>query len=492
MNIRDTIVAKRRKRIESEGHALGVRLPAKREAPVVPFGRPPGVICEVKRRSPSKGDISKGLDPVKQASLYAEEGITSVSVLTEEDHFSGSLSDLMTIKRAYPRLSVLRKDFLIDLEDIEISDRAGADAVLLIASVLDGPTLKKLHIRASELGMAALVELHDEADIEKARSFSPRLVGINSRDLETFAVDPIHPIALKAKIDWQAGLVYESGIRGEEDARLAVTSGFDCLLVGEAVVREPALIKEIIKGTQLSGGAFWADLFARPAAGGRSLGGRAAGQRAANRPLVKICGLTNRADVDAAISAGADALGFVFARSPRRADAGFVRSLSVRRSGEPVRVGVVVSTDPSDPGTEAFELLQEGFLDAIQFHGDEEPAECYKKAFPYFKALNPANPPRVERMKDYHSPRVLIDAHVPGKKGGTGVMIAAEIVAAAREIKPIWLAGGLNPDNIAGIVRSFNPELVDVSSGIEVSPGVKDHASLAKFLGEVRTAREGI
>ena len=79
-----------------------------------------------------------------------------------------------------------------------------------------------------------------------------------------------------------------------------------------------------------------------------------------------------------------------------------------------------------------------------------------------------------------------------GKKGGTGVMIAAEIVAAAREIKPIWLAGGLNPDNIAGIVRSFNPELVDVSSGIEVSPGVKDHASLAKFLGEVRTAREGI
>ncbi len=242
MNIRDAIVSKRRMRIGREGHALGARIPAKRETPVVPFGRAPGVICEVKRRSPSKGDISAGLDPVRQASLYAAEGITSVSVLTEEDHFRGSLADLISIKRAYPDLSVLRKDFLVDPEDIDISFQAGADAVLLIASVLDGPALKNMHARACELGMAALVELHDEADIEKVCSFSPRLVGINSRNLETFTVDPIHPIALKAKIGWQATLVYESGIRGAEDARLASTSGFDCLLVGEAVLRNPVLI----------------------------------------------------------------------------------------------------------------------------------------------------------------------------------------------------------------------------------------------------------
>ncbi len=223
---------------------------------------------------------------------------------------------------------------------------------------------------------------------------------------------------------------------------------------------------------RIPGGGFWAELFAR--------------KSGCNRPLVKICGLTNRADVDAAGAAGADAFGFMFARSPRRADARFVRSLGARRPGEAVRVGVVVSTDLSDPGTEAFTLLQDGFLDAIQFHGDEEPAECYKKAFPYYKALNPAGTPEVERMRNYHSPRVLIDANVPGKKGGTGVRISNDIVAAAREIRPLWLAGGLNPDNVAKVVRLFDPELIDVSSGIEVSPGVKDHAKLRKFLQEAR------
>jgi indole-3-glycerol phosphate synthase/phosphoribosylanthranilate isomerase len=482
VNIRDTIVAKRRKRIAYEGHALGVHLPAERVVPVISFGRPPGVICEVKRRSPSKGDIAIGLDPVKQVSCYVDEGITSVSVLTEEDHFAGSLSDLIKIKQIYPKLSVLRKDFLIDCEDIDISYRAGADAVLLIASMLDGSTLQKMHARATELGLTALVELHDDEDVEKARSFSPQLVGINSRNLETFAVDAIHPIALKAKIGWQTKVVYESGIRGEEDARLAAVSGFDLLLVGEAVVRKPELIKEIIKGTQLPGGAFWADLFARSSGGPPAL----------RRSLIKICGLTNGADVDSAISAGADALGFIFARSPRRASQKFVRSLGVRRSGEPVRIGVVVSTDPLDPGTEAFDLVQAGFLDAIQFHGDEEPGECYKKAYPYYKAFNPSDTPQVDRIRSYHSPRVLIDAHVPGKIGGTGVRISSEIVTAAKEIGPLWLAGGLNPDNIAGVVRRFSPELVDVSTGVEQSAGIKDHSRVNKFIEHVRTACEGV
>ena len=105
MNIRDAIVDRRRERVSREGHSLGVPIPEDREVPLVVFGRPPGVICEVKRRSPSKGAISTGLDPVKQASLYAVNGILSVSVLTEEDHFSGSLSDLIEIKTAYPDIS---------------------------------------------------------------------------------------------------------------------------------------------------------------------------------------------------------------------------------------------------------------------------------------------------------------------------------------------------------------------------------------------------
>lgn len=475
MNIRDAIVANRRRRIRGEGHSLGAVIPARRQTPLVPFGAAPGVICEVKRRSPSRGDISSGLDPLKQVSLYAGAGITSVSVLTEEDHFSGSLDDLIAIKRAFPHLSVLRKDFLMDQEDIEISYRAGADAVLLIASILDSRTLLEMHRHAVDLGMAALVEVHDDADIEKVRLFAPSLVGINSRDLETFAVDPIRPIALKAGLDWGPKLVYESGIRGEEDARLASASGFDCLLVGEAVVRNAALIPEIVRGKEAGGGAFWADLYDHR--------GR---QRGEIRPRVKICGLTHAGDVEAAIDLGADALGFVFARSPRRADPGLLRSLGARRPDEPVRVGVVVSTDPPDRGGDAFELLEEGLIDAVQFHGSEEPEECYRKAFPYYKALHPATAAEAETIESYHCPRVLIDASLPGTAGGTGVQVAAGIVEQAAKMRPLWLAGGLNAGNIADVVKRHHPELVDVSSGVEAAPGRKDADKLRRFFDEVR------
>ncbi len=495
MNIRDEIVAKRRTRIRGEGHNLGVPVPTLRQSPLVPFSAHPGLICEIKRRSPSKGEISPGLDPVRQASLYVKSGIVTISVLTEEDHFAGSLKDLLRIKQAYPKLAVLRKDFLLDIEDVEVSYRAGADAVLLIASVLDPSSLRAMHERAVSLGMAALVEVHDEEDIEKVRAVAPPLVGINSRNLETFTIDPVRPIALKSALDWRPRLVYESGIGREEDARLASASGFEYLLVGEAVVRRPELIGEILKGKALGGNRFWADLFARcrtylPALGegpteALTDGGEATG--CSKRPLVKICGLTSSEDVHAAVEAGADALGFIFARSPRRADAALVRSMGGRHPDEPVRVGVIISDDPTDPGRDALELLDEGFLDAIQFHGNETSAECYKKAFPYYKAMNLASAGHAAGIKDFRSPRVLVDAHVAGKGGGTGVRVPEDILEEAARVKPLWLAGGLNPENIASVVRRHGPELVDVSSGVESAPGRKNHEKLRCFIQQART-----
>ncbi len=482
MNIRDEIVAKRRVRVRREGHELGARVSKERGLPVLPFGVSPGVICEVKRRSPSRGDIAVHLDPVKQVSFYAVQGVRSVSVLTEEDYFSGSLEDLKKIKQAYPKIAALRKDFLLDLEDIDVSYRAGADAVLLIASILDAPALQRMHSRATELGMAALIELHNEADVEKARNIAPPLVGINSRDLETFTVDPLHPVALKAKIDWPAKLVYESGILGEEDSRLAASSGFDCVLVGEAVVRKPALVREITIGMENPGGSFWEELYAR-----------------SHRPLVKICGITGDSDFAAAAEFGADLIGFIFAPSPRRVDAGLLRSLGQRSAGRPLRVGVVISTDLNDPGNDAIELFQEGLLDAVQFHGDEEPSACYRTAFPYYKALSLSAVGQVDRIRRYRSPRVLVDARandVPGDtnsktvpRGGTGKLLPEHVVNEAAKLKPLWLAGGLNPGNIYNIVSRFSPELVDVSSGVEKNPGVKDHNKLRRFFEEIRKAR---
>ena len=239
MSVLDSIVEKRRARIAREGHAQGESLPAARLHPIVPFGAAPFLVCEVKRRSPSRGDIASGIDAVGQARVYAQGGVRSVSVLTEQDNFSGSLADLSRIKQALPGVAALRKDFLLDVEDVEVSWRAGADAVLLIASILDAGTLAEMHRRAVELGMQALVEVHDGRDIEKCRPFAPPLVGINCRDLRTFSLDLLLPLRLRPLIDWSARLLFESGIRSPEDVRLARGGGFDGVLVGEAAMRSP-------------------------------------------------------------------------------------------------------------------------------------------------------------------------------------------------------------------------------------------------------------
>jgi indole-3-glycerol phosphate synthase / phosphoribosylanthranilate isomerase len=474
MSILESIVARRMERIAAEGSSLGKPVPVRRQVPHVRFGETPYVICEVKRRSPSKGNISVGLDPVEQARKYVCAGITSISVLTEEDHFGGSLDDLMRVKAAFPNVSVLRKDFLLTADDIDVSYRAGADAVLLIASVLDSEDISQLYAKAIELGMTPLVEVHDENDLAKVESFKPVLTGINSRNLKDFSVDLLHPVALRSKIAWETRLVFESGIDGEESARLAATSGFDALLVGEAVVRKPALIADIIRGATYRGEAgFWAELFSRKTAG---------------RPLVKICGLTNGEDAELAAGLGADLLGFVFAASPRAADAEFVRSLGQRPAEGPGRVGVVVSPAPGTPGgakLDALRLLKEGALDAIQFHGNEGPEECYRAAFPYYKALRPHAPEDTASIKRYGCPRVLIDAFVEGIAGGTGRQVSPSIIEAARCYGPLWLAGGLNPDNVRELVASFSPELIDASSGLECKPGKKDREKMHRFFEAV-------
>ena len=140
MTIRDRIVAGRRERVAREGPALGAVVPAERQVPSAPFAAEPLVICEIKKRSPSRGEIDADLDVVAQAGRYAAAGIRHVSVLTEPDHFGGSLDDLMRIKERFGHLAVLRKDFLLDERDVDASHRTGADAVLSLCSSL-GPTI---------------------------------------------------------------------------------------------------------------------------------------------------------------------------------------------------------------------------------------------------------------------------------------------------------------------------------------------------------------
>jgi indole-3-glycerol phosphate synthase / phosphoribosylanthranilate isomerase len=471
MSVLEQIVAQRRARIAREGHALGGSLPAERALPPVPFGESPFLVCEVKRRSPSRGDIAKDADAVAQAAAYAKNGVRSISVLTEQDHFGGSLADLARIKECLPGIAVLRKDFLLDLEDIEVSWRAGADAVLLIASILDPESLARMHRRTRELGMQALVEVHDAGDIEKCRAFAPGLVGINSRDLRTFALDLLHPVRLRPRVDWPARLLFESGIQSPEDIRLVRAAGFDGALVGETAMRSahsvPGLLAAFAPGRD---GSFWTRLCGRMKPG---------------RPLVKICGITRAQDAEAAAALGADALGFVFAESKRRAQPGLLREL---RGLDALKVAVVVSERRDgharlDPQVAA--LLEEGLLDAVQFHGDEGPAECASLAFPYYKAVRVRSAADIDSIAGFHCPRVLADAYSPLATGGTGQKIPRELAREARRAGPLWLAGGLSPENVGEALRELSPELIDASSRLEDEAGHKDRTKLEAFFREI-------
>ena len=480
------IVERRRLRVANEGPELGEHIPTSRRHPVVPFVTAAPLVCEVKRRSPSRGDIDTRLNPVDLAATYQRHGATAISVLTEQDHFSGSLADLLAVKRSSPALPVLRKDFLFTPADVDVAYRAGADAVLLLASTLTPDEMAAMLNRAKERGLAALVEVHTDEEIAAVRPLRPELVGVNCRDLQTFDVDLSLPARLAPSIDWPATLLFESGIHNAEDTALAQSSGYAGVLVGEAVVRNPELVGEIAAQLQRGVAPFWRQVLggSQRARGGSP--GTSDSTARSSRTLVKICGLTTPRDAEHAMSAGADVLGFMFTESPRRATAATVRAV---RDLEVPKVGVVV-----DDAAEAGELLAEGALDALQLHGDEAPDRCFSLGFPYYKALpiGDASAAAVaHQAQQYRCPRVLVDHGGGAYRGGSGKRVADEalaVLAAARGEKPLWLAGGLAADNVAGVIHRWRPELVDASTRLESAPGKKDPGAVSAFLAAVRDA----
>jgi len=585
-DIKRAIVARRLERIAVEGFTLGHPVPDHRQVPLIPFDRSPFVICEVKRRSPSKGIISGNLDAVAQARLYVESGIKTISVLTEEDQFGGSLQDLMDVKNAFPETAVLRKDFLVRREDLDVAWRAGADAVLLIASLLTAGELADLKAYAEGLGLAVFVELHDQADCDRARPLAPAFTGINCRDLGTFAIDRTIPLVTKAFVDWPTRLVFESGISRPEEAHWAASAGFQGILVGEGAVKDPTLARRLAHGFRPGSTHhpdptpnFWARLYGprrladsrgvyaeqlktalgsdlvrgsggvyaeqpnapaaeaapgfyaeqpktalgsdlvrgsggvyaeqpntRPASGttGRyaeqpnapaaeAARGLYADQPNAPpsapaplgrppRPFVKICGLAHYDDLDLAEELGADLVGFILAPSKRQVDAAFVRHAPRTRA---LKVGVVVLAPGQDVPEEIAALVDEGHLDALQFHGREDQTLVDAWADRGYKALSLDGPESWKPWASAVAPRALVDAGT----GGSGLPVPDDELAALAGTPfgsdRLWLAGGLTPDTVAAKIERWRPELIDASSGLEETPGRKDPAKLRRFFGEI-------
>lgn len=482
------IVERRKADIRRLGICFGLERP-RRSRPMHPFIQGPGTILEVKRSSPSKGNINMGLDPAKLGSLYAAAGTSAISVLTEGNYFHGSLSDLQAVAAAAPDASLLRKDFLLYPEEVDVAYDFGADAVLLIARILSDAELVSMANRARRFGMTPFVEVRTEDDLRKLKLVQKdgeTVAGVNARDLRNFQIDPLIPAAFRKFLGERA--VFESGVQVPQDAAFARRLGFEGVLIGEACAKSSETAKDFVSAflgaKPDSYGDFWRELSERREALRKSH---------PDKPLAKICGITNADDALLSAELGADMLGFLFyEKSPRRTTRKEAESVVEKVKGRfgasaPLCVGVVA--DDSALAADAVALAEDGILDAVQFHGTPIPSDADSSHFGYYPAarLQTAEEAKTLVANFRHSiPRTLVDAYVPDVIGGTGRRIADECVEAVREMGALWLAGGITPENVGTIIERFSPELVDLSSSLEKLPGKKDPEKLRLFFRNIR------
>jgi indole-3-glycerol phosphate synthase len=371
-----------------------------------------GAVAEFKRRSPSAGDISPGARVEDVVAGYEAGGARAVSVLVDAA-FAGSLDDLGAA-RASTRLPLLAKGFFSTEQHLRELREAGADAALLILRDLDEPTVAQLMRAAEGLGLDALVEAHDEGELERATRLGAQVIGVNARDLGTFRIDRAAQLELVAKAPRGRVVVAESAIQTRAQAAAAELAGADAVLVGTSLMRA-----------------------AEPGAKLRDL---------LSRPLVKVCGLTRQEDVDAAVEAGADLCGFIFAEgSPRRA----AEALPVPETVLSVAVFV---GEPEERGT-----------DLVQLYEREEGTVRGRDAV----LLRDGEP--VARVAD-----LPWDGDDPDHWQN------------ARGDDRLVLAGRLGPDNVRAAIRAVQPWAVDAASQLESAPGVKDHGKVRAFVAEAR------
>lgn len=530
------IISQRKADIAQFGLTFGAAIPEKRTRPVTPFLAEKGAILEIKRASPSKGDIAPDLDAAATSIFYYKAGAEAISVLTEKNFFKGSLYDLMNAAKSVDdyecslkgassqnhddrktaalntlrRPAILRKDFLLSPAEVDISYRAGADAVLLIARILDTETLIAMAERCESTGITAFIEVRLENDLEKLSAVLSKVhhrfvvCGVNARDLADFSIDPLTPAGLISKIRQISKLsadesqtddirvVYESGILFPESAAFAASLGFSGMLLGEAAARNPESVSSFANAftanKKTANGEFWLSYATELRRKTNSI-----------RPFVKICGITNVDDALEAAKLGADFIGFIFSSSSKRnttaAVAHCVYSALTfsHQSGfkRPQLIGVI--TDPSSQeALSAFHLVREGVLDAIQFHGCPitPPEDYLTQSIPRYAALRigtDAELSLLDELLSHGQPRVLVDAKVTELAGGTGKRIDTNLVKKVQNHTKLWLAGGITPENVIEIVTQFHPELIDISSGIESSPGIKDKSKINMLFEKINS-----
>ncbi|MEK6276281.1 MAG: hypothetical protein AABM30_13260 [Actinomycetota bacterium] len=381
-------------------------------------------IAEIKRRSPSEGDLRPDADPAVLTRGFEQAGAAALSVLVDE-RFGGSPEDLVAARSA-TELPILAKGFFHDESELAPLRAAGADAVLLLLRDLNDRLAARLMAAAAELGLDTLVEAHSATELERAIALDADPIGINARDLDTFRIDRAAQLNLVAQATLQQSVakserrgklvvVAESGIASRAQAAAAELAGADAVLVGSALMRA-----------------------ADPAAKLREL---------LARPLVKVCGLTREEDVAAAAEAGADLAGFILAaESPRQADS----VLAVPETM--LSVAVLVGE------------LQEAPADLVQLYARENGHRSRDAVL----------------LRDGEPVAQVVD--LPWEREDS-----SHLVRAAGVEGRLVLAGKLAPENVRDAISAVHPWAVDASSQLEVAPGIKDADRIRAFVEAVRS-----
>lgn len=426
-----------------------------------------GVIAEVKRASPSKGMLAPQLNPVGIARTYEQHGASAISVLTEPHFFLGSPEHLIAIKHAVS-VPVLRKDFIVDEYQVYEARAWGADAILLICAILDDRQLRHLLSVAHKLHMHCLVEVHSREEAQSAVDAGAVIIGVNSRNLTTFQMNPYLLRELRPIIPADRVVIAESGIHNAADARRLARYDVHGMLVGESLV-----VSSDVAGQM-----------------------HMLLDAANNSTQVKICGLREAEHIDAAVEADADMLGFIFYEpshryiQPKQVQSVLSASSSYRNPvpGQvtPDLVGVFVNKD----ATFINEVIEQAGLHFVQLHGTEPPELSQQLSRPVIKALHLNDNNDLHKVKDYmqSSWRVLLDTPTAAW-GGVGATHDWSIARIAAEQAPIFLAGGLTIENVAEAIQQVQPWGVDVSSGVETNKR-KDVQKILTFIQNVRQSNK--
>src|SRR5438094_3076860 len=455
------------------------------------------IIAEFKRRSPSAGTIRSDLSATDVATRYERGGACAISVLTDEQYFGGSILDLRAI-RASTALPLLRKDFIIDEIQIYEAAAVGADAVLLIAAALDDGALAKLRATAEdELGLDAVVEVHTSEELHRAVTAGARIIGVNNRDLRTFQTSLETSERLIAEAPRDRTMISESGLKGADDLRHLQTLGYRGFLIGEALMRtmDPEqVVRDFIAGAN-DRRSLQISCSHRPVAGPPGFPtahSAVATADGSNRIQIKICGVTTANDARACVELGADMIGFNFyPASPRYIEPAMVRRIVDALPERTCAVGVFVDAEPA----EIRELAKTAGVRCVQLYGHTTPESCNELAreFRVIRALSTDTRFEPEHTAAFPECDVLIDAYHPELRGGTGQTCDWSAARAAmRHTRFLILPGGLDAQNVGRAIAAVTPHAVDVCSGIESAPGIKDYRLIKDFIAAVRAAERSL